>query len=142
MTADSKNLRAAVLLGVAGGLRTFTPSATLAARGRLPLSAQQRKLLIISAAGELIADKIPFAPSRTEPLPYLGRVTGGALCGTVVAGPAGALVGATTAAAATIVGYQCRRLATQHTRLRATVVALLEDAVAVTLANLGARSSG
>lgn len=124
------------MLGGAGGLRTFTPAATLAAHGRLPISAQQRKLLIATAAGELVTDKLPWVPARTTALPYLGRVSGGLACGSVVAGPIGALAGAASAAVTTVVGYQCRRLVTQRTRMPATLVALLEDAVAVGVANL------
>jgi uncharacterized membrane protein len=136
MPDNSKNLRAAVMLGGAGGLRTFTPAATLAAHGRLPVSAQQRKLLIAAAAGELVTDKLPRVPPRTAALPYLGRIGAGLVCGAVVAGREGALAGAVTAAVATVVGYQCRRLVAQHTPMPAVFVALLEDAVAVGVANL------
>jgi uncharacterized membrane protein len=138
MSEQGEKLRAAVLLGGAGGLRTFTPAATLAARGRLPINAKQRKLLIAAAAGELIVDKLPAVPSRTEPLPYLGRIAGGALCGSVVAGGPGALAGAGAAVAATVVGYQCRRLASQ--RIPGTLVALLEDALAIGVANFAAHT--
>lgn len=137
MSAATDNLRAAAQLGAACGLRTFTPAATLAARGRLPLSDDRRKLLIAAAVGELITDKLPFTPARTAALPYLGRVTAGAVCGGVVAGGTGALAGAGAAAAATIVGYQCRRLASQ--RMSGTLVALLEDAVAIGVSNLAVR---
>lgn len=139
MSADKDNLPAAALLGAAGGLRTFTPAATLAARGRLPLSEHQRRLLNTAAIGELIADKLPFTPARTTPLPYLGRVGAGAVCGSVVAGATGALAGAGAAAAATLVGYQCRRLASR--RMSATLVALLEDAVAIGVANFAVSRS-
>jgi uncharacterized membrane protein len=138
MSEHRETLRAAVLLGGAGGLRTFTPAATLAARGRLPINAKQRKLLIAAAAGELIVDKLPWVPARTEPLPYLGRIIGGAVCGSVVAGSRGALAGAGAAAAATIVGYQCRRLASK--RMPGTLAALLEDALAVGVAHVAAQA--
>ena len=139
MPSHSNNVRAAALLGAACGLRTFTPPATLAARGRLPISDAQRKLLISAAIGELITDKLPFTPARTTPLPYLGRVTAGAVCGGVVAGGTGALAGAGAAATATLVGYQSRRLASK--RISGTLVALLEDAVAIGVANLAVRTS-
>jgi uncharacterized membrane protein len=141
MTEHGNNLRAAAMLGGAGGLRTFTPAATLAAHGRLPISAQQRKLLITAAVGELIGDKLPWVPARTAALPYLGRAGAGLVCGGVVAGRDGALAGAATAAVTTIAGYQCRRLLTQHTRMPATLIALLEDALAVGVANHAATQS-
>jgi uncharacterized membrane protein len=72
--------------------------------------APQRKLLVAAAIGELIADKLPWVPSRTEPLPFLGRVTGGIVCGGVAAGPIGALAGAATATATTIAGYQAAHI--------------------------------
>lgn len=107
--------------------------------GRLPISAKQRRLLIAAAVGELIGDKLPWVPARTEPLPYLGRVAAGALCGGVVGGRRGAVAGAGAAGTATMIGYQCRRLASK--RVSATRVALFEDAIAIGVANLAARAA-
>jgi uncharacterized membrane protein len=133
---ENDELLAAVLLGAAGGLRTFTPVATLAARGRLSADANLRTAIIIAAAGELITDKLPWTPARTAPLPSLGRVGSGALCGWTVAGSRGALAGAAAAAASTQIGFRVRRAGAKGTsKLRA---ALLEDAVAIGVANLAA----
>jgi uncharacterized membrane protein len=131
---ENDELLAAVLLGAAGGLRTFTPVATLAARGRLGLDANPRNAIIIAAAGELITDKLPWTPARTATLPTLGRIGSGAFCGWTVAGKPGAIAGAAAAAASTQIGFRVRRAAAQRTsKLRA---ALLEDAVAIGVANL------
>jgi uncharacterized membrane protein len=131
---ENDELLAAVLLGAAAGLRTFTPAATLAARGRLSLDANLRNTIVIAAAGELITDKLPWTPARTATLPSLGRIGSGAFCGWTVAGRRGALAGAAAAAASTQIGFRVRRAAAKRTsKLRA---ALLEDAVAIGVANL------
>jgi uncharacterized membrane protein len=133
---ENDELLAAVLLGAAGGLRTFTPVATLAARGRLSVDANLRTAIIIAAAGELITDKLPWTPARTAPLPAAGRIGSGAFCGWTVAGKRGALAGAAAAAASTQIGFRVRRAAAKRTsKLRA---ALLEDGVAIGVANLAA----
>ena len=130
---DRKTI-AAALLGTSAGMRTFTPAAVLVARGRLPQDPPIRKGLFIAAGVELIGDKLPFVPSRTKPLPYLGRVASGAYCGHRVAGQAGALVGAAAAAAGTSIGHQARKLPNKNSS--ALVAALLEDALAIGAANL------
>jgi uncharacterized membrane protein len=133
---ENEELVAAALLGAAAGLRTFTPVATLAARGRLTADANLRTATIIAAAVELVTDKLPWTPARTAPLPSLGRIGSGAFCGWTVAGRYGALAGAAAAAASTQIGFQARRAAAERTsKLRA---ALLEDAVAIGVANLAA----
>jgi uncharacterized membrane protein len=133
---DNDEFLAAALLGAAAGLRTFTPVATLAARGRLRADANLRTATIIAAAGELIADKLPWTPARTAQLPSLGRIGSGAFCGWTLAGKRGALAGAAAAAASTQVGFRVRRAAAERTsKLHA---ALLEDAVAIGVANLAA----
>jgi uncharacterized membrane protein len=133
---ENDELLAAVLLGTAAGLRTFTPVATLAARGRLSADANLRTAILIAAAGELITDKLPWTPARTAPLPSAGRISSGAFCGWTVAGGRGALAGAAAAAASTQIGFRVRRAAAERTsKLRA---ALLEDAVAIGVANLAA----
>ncbi len=133
-------LIAAALLGAAAGSRTFTPGAALAARGRLAVDPQIRTAILVAAAGELIGDKLPFVPSRTRPLPYLGRIGSGALCGRVVAGDSGALTGAAAGAAATLIGHRARRAAS--TRLPAVLAALIEDALAIGAANLAVTLAG
>lgn len=125
------DLRAAVLLGAATGMRTFSGLATLSARGRLPLEpATLRTALNVAAVGELIGDKLPFTPARTDELPYLGRVVGGFLCGGIVAGPAGGLAGAASSALVTELAYRKRRFLTTRLHIPDLPLALIEDAIA------------
>ncbi|HET9094048.1 MAG TPA: hypothetical protein VFN36_03085 [Solirubrobacteraceae bacterium] len=135
MTAPPRSTVAAALLGTAAGLRTFTPMALLAARGRLGTDPRLLRAVGLAAAGELIGDKLPFVPSRTKPLPLLGRMASGALCGSRVAGSAGALVGAGAGFTAALVGYRARRMATGG--MPALRAALREDTVAIAAAALG-----
>jgi uncharacterized membrane protein len=127
----SRDTTAAALLGAASGMRTFTPEAVLVARGRLSPGQQLGRAILVGAAWEIVADKLPFAPARVKPAPFLGRIASGAFCGRIVAGDAGALTAAAASAAATLIGYRARTRARRKLRS-----ALLEDALAITAANL------
>lgn len=91
-------LRAGTLGAVAGSRSMLAPALVAEATGgwlAMPL-----RLL---AAGELAADKLPFIPARTEPLPLAGRIISGAVVGAAVTRDdrvAGAVVGAVGALAA------------------------------------------
>jgi uncharacterized membrane protein len=87
------------------------------------------------ALGELIADKLPFIPPRTQPGPLVVRIIFGAGCAIALAISASGspilagLLGAAGAAAGAFAGYLYRsRLAAKVPDL---VLALLEDLVAV-----------
>ena len=81
------------LIGCVCGLRSMTAPAVVAwgahlgwlhhDGGLLGFFANKISLVIFSlfAAGELVADKLPFIPSRTEPGPLGVRIVFGALCG-------------------------------------------------------------
>ena len=83
----------AFLIGCVCGLRSMTAPAVVAWEahlGWLHLQASQLafftnriSLIIFSvfAIGELIADKLPFIPARTEAGPLAVRVIFGAMCG-------------------------------------------------------------
>lgn len=130
-TPDRKTIAAAVL-GACAGLRTFTPVAVLSQHGRLGSDARLKRATGLVAAAELIGDKLPFVGARTEPLPYLIRISSGALCGGVADGPGGALAGAAASAVTTLVGYHVRRAAAA--RFPALIVAMVEDSLAVSAA--------
>jgi uncharacterized membrane protein len=90
----------------------------------------------VFAIGELIADKLPFIPARTQVGPLAVRVIFGALCGAALCISAavsplpGALLGAVGGVAGAFAGYNYRRaLAAMAPDL---VLALLEDLAAVT----------
>jgi len=89
------------------------------------------------AIGELIADKLPFIPSRTEPGPLVVRFVFGAACGVALALTggagwfAGALLGGIGGVAGAYAGYYLRRWLTLDRGLPDFPIAVLEDLVAV-----------
>ena len=129
-------LRAAAI-GTVSGLRTFTsPAGTLLgnkSRWAIPS--------LLLAGGELLADKLPMAPSRVSALPLLARAASGGWCGRVVArefggSPTlGAAIGAVGAVGGAWLAYSARTYLTKKRGLPDVPIALLEDAVAI----LGAR---
>jgi uncharacterized membrane protein len=121
---------AALLLGLAAGLRTFSAPAALALRTR-PLAAPGRALLV-AAAGELVADKLPCMPSRLATRGLAARLLSGAVSGQLVAGPAGAVCAASAALAAAVAGHTARG------RSPGWAAAVCEDGVAIALASAGA----
>jgi uncharacterized membrane protein len=142
-------------LGFVAGLRSMTPLACLAFvarhghRTRGPLLRRHwprwltdrrvGRLLDLSAAGELVMDKMPVVPPRIERGPLIGRAVLGGLAGGIVAGssrasvPVGALLGAAGAVAGSYGGYYARAGIKQATGLPDLPVALGEDAIALTL---------
>jgi uncharacterized membrane protein/uncharacterized membrane protein YagU involved in acid resistance len=135
-----------LLLGMANGQRTFTPTAavTIAAAGSglglqgTPLSFLTSKWtgMIMSAAavGEYIADKQPGIPDRTSPAGLAGRAIGGALAGAASARPGKALlaagVGVAGALAGAYISYRARAVIAKALG-RDTPVAFVEDALSL-----------
>jgi uncharacterized membrane protein len=95
-------------------------------------------LFTVLAVGELIADKLPFVPSRKAPGPFLFRIVSGALCGATIgaahhATVAFAALGAAGAIAGTLGGAAARaRLAAMFRR--DLPAALLEDCAGIAIA--------
>jgi len=136
-------------IGVLSGFRSLTPVAIvswLAVWGWTPVAGTPIRFIgselfaiIVSvlAVVELIADKLPKTPARTELMPLIARlVTGaisaGALC--FSSGRpwiAGALLGAVGALAGTFGGYHLRRFSVTRLRIPDLFVALAEDFVAI-----------
>src|SRR5271155_692077 len=140
-------LLGAFLMGCVCGLRSMTAPAVVAwgahlgwlhlQGGLLAFFAHKISLVIFSlfAIGELIADKLPFIPARTQAGPLAVRVIFGALCGAalcisaaVASAMAGAFLGAVGGVAGAFAGHNYRR------RLAPIVLdgvlALCEDLVA------------
>ena len=142
-------LALAFALGFVAGLRSMTPLALVAwatAFGWLELDATPLAFLETGAAryvlgafmiGELIADKLPFTPSRTRPGPFGARIASGALVGAALLAGAdgsllqGALAGALGAVAGTLGGYRARTGLVRRLQVPDLVIALAEDIVAV-----------
>ncbi len=144
----------AFLIGVTAGMRSQTPGAVLAwyhddapryARWRTwPVlrSVWGRRALLASGAGELIGDKSPLVPPRTNPGPLFGRALFGALAGAAIGserrGTAsilrGAIVGAIGGVLGSFGGQRARAFVVNATGLPDPAVAVFEDAAAVTFA--------
>ena len=142
----SVSVSKALGLGAISGLRSLSGPAFVsraASQGRLDLegtplaflgSPRLAKLLALMELGELVGDKLPATPSRTSPLPLLGRTASGALVGAVVSvsegrrATIGAALGSTAAIVAAFAGERLRALAIEKSGLPDPVVALAEDA--------------
>jgi len=147
-------LLAALLIGILSGLRALTPVAVLTWAAQLhevqfegthhSFLGSKIALVIftLAALGELVRDKLPNTPSRTEFSGLIPRVLLGAFCGAslgllsaAVAGyPAitlGALAGAAGAVVGCFGGYQARVGLRKALGVPDIVVALLEDLVAI-----------
>ena len=134
-------------IGAVAGLRALTAPAVLAWAVKLKwirlghspfaaiLSARASKTITDLAISELLADKLPFTPSRLKAGPLASRIVSGAVCGAAINGIAerplgeGAVLGAVGAIAGAFAGYYTRkRLSGDMPSLR---IALLEDALAI-----------
>ncbi|MBA3943941.1 MAG: DUF4126 family protein [Herpetosiphonaceae bacterium] len=144
--------RQATLLGVITGMRSMTGLATISAylnhgapqelgapwdRLGSPTADAVSK---VAALGEMIADKTPAIPARIKPGPLVGRALIGALGGGSFAQSrgesalTGAGFGALGAIASTFGFYYLRQQIDNRLHMPDFVVALAEDAAAVTLA--------
>jgi uncharacterized membrane protein len=139
----------AFLIGAIAGLRTMTAPtfvAWAARLGRLRLDGTLLSFLGLPvtawvftalALGELVADKLPNTPARTRPGAFIARIVSGAMSGgalTVgVGGPLaiGAVLGAIGAVVGTLAGYHARLRLVPALNVPDTVVALVEDLLAV-----------
>jgi uncharacterized membrane protein len=141
----------AALAGWASGARSFMAvtavSRTPGGSGRVERLLHRRgvqRSLRSSAVFEVVGDKLPVTPPRTDPPSLAGRVALGALSGGVVASRgggralAGAAVGAATSAAWTFAGPKYRAAVAARTGGDLTG-ALAEDAAAVALGWAAAR---
>jgi uncharacterized membrane protein len=139
----------AFLIGGVCGLRSMTGPAIVcwgARLGWLQLDGSKLAFLhnpislvvfTLLAIGELVADKLSFIPSRTQPGPLVVRILFGALCGAALAWTAGggwlpcAILGGLGAVAGAFAGYRIRRWLTVGRGLPDLPIALIEDIVAI-----------
>lgn len=90
-------------------------------------------VLKFMAAGELVADKLPQAPPRTQPGPLGARAVSGGVCGAAIflaegkQAPVGAALGASAAVASSFLFMSLRRVLGKAAHLPDPVVALAED---------------
>jgi uncharacterized membrane protein len=139
----------AFLLGCVCGLRSMTAPAVVAWGAHLGwlhlegswlgFLANKVSLVVFTllAASELIADKLPFIPPRTQIGPLATRIVFAAICGASLCLSAGAslllgaILGAIGAVAGAFAGYRYRRLLSRGSGFPGLLIALLEDVVAV-----------
>lgn len=148
----------AAALGIVAGLRSQAPLAILAGgaqAGHLDraesgiVAALARPVvsvvLILSAAGEAVVDKLPIVPDRLQAGPLGGRMFFGALAGSLLCRDrrasvvAGAALGAVGAVVGSFAGYHARGYVTDITGLPGAVVAAGEDALALGLGIVATR---
>lgn len=156
-SGDGLALNAATL-GFVAGLRSQVPISALtraatngdfAARADGPLqylhSPWAGPVTEVMAVGEMVADKLPFVPSRIKPLPLAGRGFIGGVAGAALfknahkSIPVGLLIGAAAATAGSFAGYHARSFLTKRTGLPDFVFAIAEDAVAIGLGRLAVK---
>jgi uncharacterized membrane protein len=146
---DAKTLSLAAGLGAIAGMRSFSAPLALSQAARndslnlagTPLSllgsANGAHVTAALALGELIADKTPFIPNRTDPPSLVARFASGALAGASIAISrkqgwiAAALIGGATAIGATFAAFELRRRAGEVSDLPDIVWALAEDAIVI-----------
>jgi len=138
----------AFLIGVIAGLRSLTAPAVVAWAAHrnwlnldnTPLSFMASTAAVVVftllAVAELVADKLPFTPSRTKPPGLIGRIIFGGLAGAGVAAGAqsivlGAVLGVVGGIAGAFGGYEVRTRLVKALKVPDLVIALLEDAVAI-----------
>lgn len=140
----------AFLIGVVAGMRSMLAPAALAVaawRGDLTIGgtligwfarAWSAVLFPLLALGELIADTMPWIPSRTTAGPFIFRIISGAFCGAALATPTpypmlGGIAGALGAVVGTLGGHALRaKMAAVFGK--DLPAALVEDVLAIVLA--------
>lgn len=147
MTARAaRDLALGALFGALTGIRSFSGPAFVSRRlarerARKGLGRQLRRpgmqrALGALAAGEMVADKTPVVPARTEPGPLAGRAVLGGLAGLAASRSSGrgiriatALVGAGAAAGAAVLAYRLRREAGRRLAVPDPLLGAAEDAI-------------
>ncbi len=139
----------AALIGTVAGMRSMTaPAVVSRLAGAAGVSIDKSgvdflhnpvipKVMSVLAVGELIADKLPFVPSRVTAFPLITRAISGAVSGAALCSskkkPAwlGAVFGAAGAIAGSYAAYELRRRIVKNWHVPDTAVALAEDALAI-----------
>jgi uncharacterized membrane protein len=139
-------------IGFVAGLRSLTAPAVVAWAahlGWLDLSGSHVAFMASTAAavvfsllavGELIADKVPGVPRRTDIAPVVARICTGALCGACLAAAANrpllaaCVLGGLGGVIGAFAGYEIRRRLVSQFQYRDFHVALCEDLIAIALA--------
>ncbi len=146
-SSDSKTLVKVISIGAVAGLRAMMPAALLsyaalqrrkdASDGGIFASGGAAAIFGLLAVGELVGDKLPMTPNRTEPVGLAARIASGAIGGGVICSqrkksvPVGIAAGAAAAAAAAYAGQNIRRAIARETGVHSSVIGAVEDAIAI-----------
>jgi uncharacterized membrane protein len=150
MRDDSTSLVHVAALGTVAGMRSQLPLALLclAAHQRgsdeqnvpeILTSPKTTALLLASATGEIVVDKLPFTPSRLMPGSLVVRAGIGCIAGALLSrrttlNPVrGAVIGAVGALVGSYAGYEVRAGLVARTGLPDPLVAVMEDVVALAI---------
>jgi uncharacterized membrane protein len=93
----------------------------------------------ILALGELVGDKLPMTPNRTDAFPLAARIVFGGLVGAIAATGLhgeiveGALLGSFAGLLGSFLGYHIRYLLVKKHGMPDLAVALVEDALGIVL---------
>lgn len=147
---NSEHTKTALVLGALSGLRTLSATAVLShyLRYNSNLKIRNRRLKFLNSAGfallskllatgEIAIDKSPNVPDRVRPGGLSGRALSGALVGAAIYSInkrrawKGALIGATSALAATFLSFYTRKQIIRNTRIPDQVIGTVEDVIAV-----------
>ena len=142
MTAAEVYTDAAVI-GLAAGMRSMSSPAfltQLAKPGRHSSLAflnrpATAKTMAVLALGELVADKLPFMPKRTDTPALVARAISGGFSGAAICSSkkrsvlTGALAGAIAAVGATYGAYKLRKWVGARFDIPDPVIAIAEDAL-------------
>lgn len=144
---DAQVYAGAAVMGAAAGMRSMASpvivgqlqKAGLAPSGHSAIDflsqPKTAKTMAVLAVGEMIADKLPFMPKRTQAPALVTRAVSGGLGGAAVCSSkkrsvlAGALIGAAAAVGATYGAYQLRKWAGERFNLPDALIAIAEDAL-------------
>lgn len=134
-------------MGAVAGMRTMSAPALLShhlssansdgSNHTLLASPKVAAVFRVLAAGEIVADKLPFMPARTAPPSLMARIGSGALVGATIFAAkkerpsVGAVIGAAAAVASAFAMLYLRRKAGRKLNVPDPVVALAEDAIAI-----------
>jgi uncharacterized membrane protein len=121
------------MLGLGGGLRSLAAPVALAVRDRGPLSGSARVIAFAAAGGEVLADKLPFMPSRWSAPGLAPRVAFSADGGRLIGGWPGAGIATVAAVGSAYAGSQLRGKVPGGAAPQ-LAAAVAEDALSYTLA--------
>jgi len=99
---------------------------------------QAAPILKVMAAGEVVMDKMPFAPDRTAAGPLIGRAVLGALVGAAISKDKwvqGGIAGAVGAVVSAYTIYHLRKALHNDRHIPNMVLGMVEDAVVMKVAD-------